>query len=90
MVQWLRLSSQSKGPGFDPWTGNHIPQATTKDPACCNEGETKDVGLIPGLGRASGDGKGNPLQYSCLENSMKQRSLVGYNLWGRKELGTTE
>ena len=27
-----------------------------------------DLGLIPGLGRASGEGNGNPLQYSCLEN----------------------
>ena len=27
-----------------------------------------DLGLIPGSGRSSGDGNGNPLQYSCLEN----------------------
>ena len=27
-----------------------------------------DMGLIPGLGRSLGDGNGNPLQYSCLEN----------------------
>ena len=29
-----------------------------------------DVGSIPGLGRSSGEGNGNPLQYSCLENTM--------------------
>ena len=29
-----------------------------------------DFGLIPGLGRSSGEGNGYPLQYSCLENSM--------------------
>ena len=29
---------------------------------------TGDAGLIPGLGRAPGEGNGNPLQYSCLEN----------------------
>ena len=29
-----------------------------------------DAGLIPGLGRSPGEGNGNPLQYSCLENSM--------------------
>ena len=28
-----------------------------------------DVGLIPGLGRSPGQGNGNPLQYSCPENS---------------------
>ena len=33
----------------------------------CNEG---DLGSIPGLGRSPGEGKGYPLQYSCLENSM--------------------
>ena len=30
----------------------------------------RDVGLIIGLGRFSGEGNGNPLQYSCLENPM--------------------
>ena len=30
-------------------------------------GDTRDTGLIPGLGRSPGEGNGNPLQYSCLE-----------------------
>ena len=34
----------------------------------CNEG---DLGSIPGLGRSPGEGNGNSLQYSCLENSME-------------------
>ena len=29
-----------------------------------------DLGVIPGLGRSHGEGNGNPLQYSCLENSL--------------------
>ena len=29
-----------------------------------------DMGLIPGLGKSPGEGNGNPLQYSCLEDSM--------------------
>ena len=33
-----------------------------------NAGDTGDMGLIPGSGRSSGGGQGNPLQYSCLEN----------------------
>ena len=33
--------------------------------SACNAG---DLGLIPGLGRSPGEGNGNPLQYSCLEN----------------------
>ena len=35
-----------------------------------NAGDMRDVGLIPGSGRSSGGGHGNPLQYSCLENPM--------------------
>ena len=35
--------------------------------SACNGG---DQGLIPGLGRPPGEGNGNPLQYSCLENPM--------------------
>ena len=35
--------------------------------SACNVG---DPGSIPGLGRSPGEGNGNPLQYSCLENPM--------------------
>ena len=33
-------------------------------------GNAGDLGLIPGSGRSPGEGNGNPLQYSCLENPM--------------------
>ena len=33
-----------------------------------NAGDIRDTGSIPGWGRSSGGGHGNPLQYSCLEN----------------------
>ena len=33
-----------------------------------NAGDVRDTGTIPGSGRYSGGGHGNPLQYSCLEN----------------------
>ena len=33
-------------------------------------GDIRDAGSIPGLGRSPGEGNGNPLHYSCLENSM--------------------
>ena len=35
-----------------------------------NAGDARDMGSIPGSGNSPGVGKGNPLQYSCLENSM--------------------
>ena len=53
----------------------------------CNAG---DLGLASGLGRSPGEGRGNPLQYSCLENSHGKRSLVCYSLWTCKELNMTE
>ena len=37
--------------------------------SACNGGEP---GSIPGSGRSPGEGNGNPLQYSCLENSMER------------------
>ena len=54
-----------------------------------NAGDAEDLDSIPGLGRAPGEGNGNPLQYSCLENSM-DRSLSGYSPWGHKESVMTE
>ena len=37
-----------------------------------NAGDIRNEGLIPGLGRSSGERNGNPLQYSCLENPMNR------------------
>ena len=54
-----------------------------------NAGDARDAGLIPGSGRAPGEGKGNPLQYSGLENPMDSGSLAGYNPRGQKGLDTT-
>ena len=39
-----------------------------------NKGDAGDMGLIPGSGRFLGEGNGNPLQYSCLENSMDREA----------------
>ena len=55
--------------------------------SACNAG---DPGLIPGSGRSPGGGHVNQLQYSCLENTHGQRSLVGYSPRGCKESDTTE
>ena len=40
----------------------------------CNAGDTGYVGLIPGSGRSPGVGNDNPLQYSCLDNSMDREA----------------
>ena len=46
--------------------GNNLP---------ASEEEVKDTGSIPALGRSPGEGNGNPLQYSCLENPMDRGAL---------------
>ena len=52
-----------------------------------NAGDARDSGLIPGLGRSLQIGNGNPLQYSCLGNSMDRGA---WRATVHKELDTTE
>ena len=47
-------------------------------------GNAGDPGLIPGWGRSSGEGNGNPFQYSCLENPMDRGA------WRATVLGVTK
>ena len=54
------------------------------------ETQVQSLGLIPGSGRSPAGGNSNPLQYSCLENSHGQRSLVGYSTKGCKKSNTIE
>ena len=50
----------------------------------------RDPGSIPGSRRSSGEGNGNPPQYSCLENPMDKGSWWIIVRGGHKELDTTE
>ena len=54
--------------------------------SACNTG---DLGSIPGLGRSPGEGSGNPLQYSCLENPM-DRGAWWATVHGVAKLDTVE
>ena len=54
-----------------------------------NPGDAGDSGLIPGWGRSPGEGYGNPLQYSCLENPMDKRAWWA-TVHGVTESGMTE
>ena len=51
----------------DPNTQPGFPGGSDGKVSARNAG---DLGSIPGLGRSPGEGNGNPLQYSCLENPM--------------------
>ena len=48
-------------------TEKGFPHGSNSKESACNVG---DPSLIPGYGRSPGEGNGNPLQYSCLENSV--------------------
>ena len=63
------------------WRAVDSPCGSAGQESACNAG---DLGSIPGLGRFPGEGKGYPLQYSDLENSMD------YRPWCHKELDTTK
>ena len=62
-LEWADISF-SRG-SFFGFPGSSV----AKNPPA-KAGDTGDVGSVPGSGRSHGGGNGNPLQYSCLENSM--------------------
>ena len=55
-----------------------------------NAGDARDMGLIPESGRSPGEGNGNLLQYSCLENPMDRGAWQATVHGGHKELDITE
>ena len=68
--------------------GMGFPGGSEDKASACNAG---DQGLIHELGRSPGEGNGNPLQYSCLENPMDGGAWwATYSPWGRTESDTTE
>ena len=85
---------------FTVFVGGYAGAPDGKESAC-NAG---DPGSIPGSGRSPGEGNGNPLQPSCLENPScleglrsigemcppRHCNLIGYSPWGHKESDTTE
>ena len=69
----LRITERFSFKHFLSNTG--FPGGSDGEESACSAG---DLGLIPGLGRSPGEGKGYPLQYPCQENPQGQRSLAGY------------
>ena len=98
---WARTQSSSQRRIYKPATyvlfSSFLPATIpvlvaqmVKNPPAMQETWVGSLGQIPGSGRSPGEGKGNPLQYSCLENPYGHRSLAGYSPWGRKESDRTE
>ena len=68
--------------------GTCFPGGSDRKVSACSAG---DPGSIPGLGRSPREGNGNPLQDSCLENSVDWGAWQAtYSPWGHKESDTTE
>ena len=66
MIPWLQSPSAVI---LDPPKRKSV-TTSIFSPSICHEVMRPDLGLIPGSGRSPGEGNGNPLQYSCLENPM--------------------
>ena len=62
-----------------------------KNPSA-SAGDLRDMGLILGLERSFGEGNGNPLQNSCLENPMDRGAWPAgpHSQWGHKEADIAE
>ena len=71
----LNSESRRKSPDlfvkFQPWMTTGFPGGSDSKASACN---VWDPGSIPGSGRSPGEGNGNPLQYSCLENPMDREA----------------
>ena len=61
-----------------------FPSGSEGEESACHKG---DLGSVPGLGWSPGEGNGNPLQYSCLENSM-DRGAWQATVYGAEESRT--
>ena len=66
---WMLVARGGGKGSLSIWVG--LPSSSVGKESVCSAGEP---GSIPGLGRAPGEGNGNPLQYSCLENPMAGRA----------------
>ena len=76
-------------PRFLAWATG-FPSGSVVNNPLANVGAEGDMGSIPGIGRSTGGGNGNPLQYFLPGESHGQRSLVGYSPWGHRESDMTE
>ena len=61
------VSTSKKTMGEFPWQSTSLLGGSDGKESACNAG---DLGSIAGSERSSGEGNGNPLQYSCMEKSM--------------------
>ena len=66
-----------------------FPDGSVGKESACNAGDKGDMASISGSGRSPGEGSGNPLQYSGLENHRDRKQISGCQWLGGKGLGKT-
>ena len=98
---WLRKLKQGLCINLEEWDGEGDGRKVQKGGDICmpmagfpGDSEVKasvsnaeDLGSIPGSGRSPGEGNGNPLQYSCLENPMDRGAWGGLQFMGSRRVG---
>ena len=72
IVKEVKLKAMIPNPGIEARSPALQADSLLSEPQGkpTNAGDARDMGSISGLGRSSGGGRGTPLRYSCLENSM--------------------
>ena len=99
-LEWVARPSSRESSQPRDWTdvsylsllhwkaGSWVPPCSSDGKeSACNVG---DLGLIPESGRSPRERNGNPLQYSCLENSKDREAWGGYSPWNHRESDMTE
>ena len=81
-LKWLSTQHKYRASQGVQVLNTHTHTHTHTHTLSANEVDIRATGLILGSERSSGEGHGNPFQYSCLEESQGQRSLAGYSQWG--------
>ena len=87
--RWLYLFSESAETNNDKVSSLGLPCRLSGKESACKAAAAGDAGLIPASGRFPVGGYGNPLQYSCLENSMN-RGAWQATVYRLSELDKTE
>ena len=82
----IELFQATKFGGSFYMTISYIPGGLDSKESACSVG---DLGSIPGSGRFPGEGTGNPLQYSSLENFMDRRTWWA-TVWGHRKSDKTD
>ena len=81
--QFVFKSAIHRSPLEKKGGGRGLPGGSVGEQSACNAG---DPGSVLGWGRFLGEGNGNPLQYSCLGNTMEEHGRI---TWDHKQLDMT-